>query len=195
MRQYTILTFEFSSKAIILTLVYMGAIFSFVSISTSRSIRKFNVRDLLYLDNDNSDNREKKYGLSATLIPLLLGIIGIAIITMSAFKNMPDGSMLFSLVLLSTATYGLFAVLLNHFTSRLKNNKWKYTNIRVFVYRQFTTKLRSMFFLMIGASILITVALLSINWGVYFTTMVEKRVDAVAFDIALFFKRGKYRFF
>lgn len=124
----------------------MGAIFSFVSISTSRSIRKFNVRDLLYLDNDNSDNREKKYGLSATLIPLLLGIIGIAIITMSAFKNMPDGSMLFSLVLLSTATYGLFAVLLNHFTSRLKNNKWKYTNIRVFVYRQFTTKLRSMFF-------------------------------------------------
>lgn len=41
-------------------------------------------------------------------------------------------------------------------------------------------------FLMIGASILITVALLSINWGVYFTTMVEKRVDAVAFDIALF---------
>ena len=43
-----------------------------------------------------------------------------------------------------------------------------------------------MFFLMIGASILITVALLSINWGVYFTTMVEKRVDAVAFDIALF---------
>ena len=33
---------------------------------------------------------------------------------------------------------------------------------------------------MIGASILITVALLSINWGVYFTTMVEKRVDAVA---------------
>jgi len=124
--------------------------------------------------------------LSATLIPLLLGIIGIAIITMSAFKNMPDGSMLFSLVLLSTATYGLFAVLLNHFTSRLKNNKWKYTNIRVFVYRQFTTKLRSMFFLMIGASILITVALLSINWGVYFTTMVEKRVDAVAFDIALF---------
>ena len=178
--------FEFSSKAIILTLVYMGAIFSFVSISTSRSIRKFNVRDLLYLDNDNSDNREKKYGLSATLIPLLLGIIGIAIITMSAFKNMPDGSTLFSLVLLSTATYGLFAVLLNHFTSRLKNNKWKYTNIRVFVYRQFTTKLRSMFFLMIGASILITVALLSINWGVYFTTMVEKRVDAVAFDIALF---------
>lgn len=164
----------------------MGAIFSFVSISTSRSIRKFNVRDLLYLDNDNSDNREKKYGLSATLIPLLLGIIGIAIITMSAFKNMPDGSTLFSLVLLSTATYGLFAVLLNHFTSRLKNNKWKYTNIRVFVYRQFTTKLRSMFFLMIGASILITVALLSINWGVYFTTMVEKRVDAVAFDIALF---------
>lgn len=132
--------FEFSSKAIILTLVYMGAIFSFVSISTSRSIRKFNVRDLLYLDNDNSDNREKKYGF----------------------------------------------VLLNHFTSRLKNNKWKYTNIRVFVYRQFTTKLRSMFFLMIGASILITVALLSINWGIYFTTMVEKRVDAVAFDIALF---------
>ena len=174
--------FEFSSKAIILTLVYMGAIFSFVSISTSRSIRKFNVRDLLYLDNDNSDNREKKYGLSATLIPLLLGIIGIAIITMSAFKNMPDGSTLFSLVLLSTATYGLFDVLLNHFTSRLKNNKWKYTNIRVFVYRQFTTKLRSMFFLMIGASILITVTLLSINWGVYFTTMVEKRVDAVAFS-------------
>jgi len=62
------------------------------------------------------------------------------------------------IVLLSTATYGLFAVLLNHFTSRLKNNKWKYTNIRVFVYRQFTTKLRSMFFFMIGASILITVA-------------------------------------
>ncbi len=56
--------FEFSSKAIILTLVYMGAIFSFVSISTSRSIRKFNVRDLLYLDNDNSDNREKKYGFN-----------------------------------------------------------------------------------------------------------------------------------
>lgn len=50
--------FEFSSKAIILTLVYMGAIFSFVSISTSRSIRKFNVRDLLYLDNDNSFYQE-----------------------------------------------------------------------------------------------------------------------------------------
>jgi hypothetical protein len=178
--------FEFSPKAILLTLVYMGAIFSFVSISTSRSIRKFNVRDLLYLDNDNSDNREKEYGLSATLIPLLLGIIGIVIIIMSAFKNMPDGSTLFSLVLLSIATYGLFAILLNHFTSRLKNSKWKYTNIRVFVYRQFTTKLRSMFFLMIGTSILITVALLSINWGIYFTTMVEERVDAVAFDIAFF---------
>lgn len=178
--------FEFSSKAIILTLVYMGVIFAFVSISTSHSIRKFNVRDLLYLDNDNPDNREKKYGLPATLIPLLLGIIGIVIIIMSAFKNMPDGSTLFSLVLLSAATYGLFAVLLNHFTSRLKNSKWKYKNIRVFIYRQFTTKLHSMFFLMIGASILITVALLSINWGVYFTTMVEKRVDAVAFDIAFF---------
>lgn len=178
--------FEFSPKAILLTLVYMGAIFSFVSISTSRSIRKFNVRDLLYLDNDNSDNREKEYGLPATLIPLLLGIIGIVIIIMSAFKNMPDGSTLFSLVLLSIATYGLFAILLNHFTSRLKNNKWKYTNIRVFIYRQFTTKLRSMLFLMIGTSILITVALLSINWGIYFTTMVEERVDAVAFDVAFF---------
>lgn len=44
--------FEFSSKAIILTLVYMGAIFSFVSISTSRSIRISdynNLRDMLGL--------------------------------------------------------------------------------------------------------------------------------------------------
>ena len=185
--------FEFSSKAIILTLVYMGAIFSFVSISTSRSIRKFNVRDLLYLDNDNSDNREKKYGFCIFPLPVNFSlsisnsncpIVSISGATKFAAKYIFCS--LFSLVLLSTATYGLFAVLLNHFTSRLKNNKWKYTNIRVFVYRQFTTKLRSMFFLMIGASILITVALLSINWGVYFTTMVEKRVDAVAFDIALF---------
>ena len=190
--------FEFSSKAIILTLVYMGAIFSFVSISTSRSIRKFNVRDLLYLDNDNSDNKEKKYEISIDIRRILSAAASWGgrrrnemkqkkeVLVKLFLSTLPDGSMLFSLVLLSTATYGLFAVLLNHFTSRLKNNKWKYTNIRVFVYRQFTTKLRSMFFLMIGASILITVALLSINWGVYFTTMVEKRVDAVAFDIALF---------
>lgn len=178
--------FEFSTSAIILTLVYIGAIFSFVSVGAKHDICKFNVRDLLYLDSGNSDSRERKYGLSATLIPLILGVIGIVIIVISAFMDMPDGSTFFAVVLLSVATYGLFAVLLNHFTLRLKKNKWKYANIRVFTYRQFTSKLCSMFLLIIGTSILITVSLLSINWGIYFTKMVENRVDAVAFDVAFF---------
>ncbi len=180
-------SFYVSTKALVLTLIYMCVILFWVSKRTKKVIRQLNVRELLYLDKSHSAVKSKiRSNLFMTIFPMIQGVVGIAIIILSAFKNLPEVVNTFALVLLIIATYGFFAFMLQYFLSRLKDVKWKYSNNRIFVYRQLTEKMRCMLFLMVGVSVLITLALFFINWGIYFSNKVDKRVEAVAFDIALF---------
>lgn len=180
-------SFYVSVKALVLTLLYMWAILFWVSKRTKKVIRQLNVRELLYLDNSlAAEKNEIGSNFFVTIFLMTLGVVGIAIIVLSAFKNLPEGVNTFALVLLIIATYGFFAFMLQYFLSRLKDVKWKYRNNRIFVYRKFTAKMRCMLLLLVGVSVLITLALLFINWGIFFSNKVDERVEAVAFDMALF---------
>ena len=180
-------SFYVSTKALVLTLLYMWAILFWVSKRTKKVIRQLNVRELLYLDNSLAAEKSKiGSNLFVTIFSMIQGVVGIVIIILSVFKNLPEGVNTFALVLLIIAAYGFFAFMIQYFLLRLKNVKWKYSNNRIFVYRQFTAKMRCMLFLTVGVSVLITLALFFINWGIYFSNKVDKRVEAVAFDMALF---------
>lgn len=181
------LSANFSVKATILTLLYMSVIFYFTSVRTKRAFDKLTVKELLYLDNADIGEAEKtKNGTVMLVASAIAGVIGFAILLLSVFQSRSENESLLAIVLLAIATYGLFAYLYRHFLSRLKNIKWKYAGNRLFVYRQLTTKMRSMLLLMAGVSILLTVALLTINYGIYFAGKVDDRVNAVAFDVAIF---------
>lgn len=181
------LSVDFSVKATILTLLYMSAIFYFTAVRTKRAFGKLTVKELLYLDNADIGEAEKtKNGTVMLVVSAIAGVIGFAILLLSVFQSRSENEGLLAIVLIAIAVYGLFAYLYRHFLSRLKNIKWKYAGKRLFIYRQLTAKMRSMLHLMAGVSILLTVALLIIDWGIFFAGKVDDRVNAVAFDMAIF---------
>ena len=181
------LSVDFSVKATILTLLYMSAIVFFTEVRTKRAFGKLTVKELLYLDNADIDEAEKnKKGTVMRAVSAIAGVIGFAILLLSIFQSRSENEGLLAIVLIAISVYGLFTYLYRHFLSRLKNIKWKYAGKRLFIYRQLTAKMRSMLHLMAGVCILMTVALLIIDWGIFFAGKVDDRVNAVAFDVGIF---------
>ncbi|MBR1598977.1 MAG: FtsX-like permease family protein [Lachnospiraceae bacterium] len=181
------LSVDFSVKATILTLLYMSAIVFFTEVRTKRAFGKLTVKELLYLDNADIDETEKnKKGTVMRAVSAIAGVIGFAILLLSIFQSRSENEGLLAIVLIAISVYGLFTYLYRHFLSRLKNIKWKYAGKRLFIYRQLTAKMRSMLHLMAGVCILMTVALLIIDWGIFFAGKVDDRVNAVAFDVGIF---------
>ena len=179
---------EVSPKAIFLTLFYVGAILYFTSAKAKRVIRKLNVHEFLSLDltSTNGKNVDIKESNILMGVSALVGVVGFGILIASVCSELLEGATTIAVMLLSVSTYGIFIFLYRYFLCKLKSVEWKYSQNRLFVFRQFTAKMSSMLPLITGVSILITLGLLAINWGSYFADKVDRRVDAVAFDIAFF---------
>ena len=181
-------SFEVSAGAVILTLFYMGAILGISSVRVKRAVRKLNVRELIYFDKAASGDGsgEAKDSTPMALLSVLLGIVGIAVMVLSAVRNLPDIVNVLAVTFLVVSVYGFFVLLFRRLLSCLKSDEWKYRGNRLFLYRQLTAKMRSMLPLMAGASMLVMVALLAVGWAICFMDKVDSRVEAVAFDIAFF---------
>lgn len=181
-------SFEVSKEAVILTLFYMGMILCLSSVRVKRAVRKLNVRELVYFDKSLSEdrNRNEKSSISMAMASIILGIVGIAVMALSTVRKLPDIVNVLAVMFLAVSVYGFFVFLFRHLLLCLKNDEWKYRGSRLFTYRQLTAKMRSILPLMVGASMLIMVALLAISWAIYFMDKVDSRAEAVAFDIAFF---------
>lgn len=181
-------SYEISAGAVILTLSYMAMILHIASVRVKRVIRKLNVRELIYFDNAVGMDRDGDVKGSRIIVWLsaVFAIVGIAVMALSAVRNMPDIVNVLAVVALSVSVYGLFVWFYRFLRLRLQDDGWKYSSSHLFMYRQLTAKMRSMLALMAGTSVLIMIALLAVSWGIYFMDKVESRVNAVAFDIAFF---------
>ena len=175
-------SFEVSAGAVILTLFYMGAILGISSVRVKRAVRKLNVRELIYFDKAASGDGsgEAKDSTPMALLSVLLGIVGIAVMVLSAVRNLPDIVNVLAVTFLVVSVYGFFVLLFRRLLSCLKSDEWKYRGSRLFLYRQLTAKMRSMLPLMAGASMLVMVALLAVGWAICFMDKVDSRVEAVA---------------
>ncbi len=181
-------SYEISAGAVILTLLYMAIILHIASVRVRRIIRKLNVRELIYFDNaagmdGDGDVKGSKF---IVWLSAVFAIVGIAVMALSAVRNMPDIVNVLAVVILAVSIYGFFVWLYRLLRLRLQDDGWKYSSSHLFMYRQLTAKMRSMLTLMAGTSVLIMIALLAASWGIYFMDKVESRVNAAAFDIAFF---------
>lgn len=143
-------SFEVSAGAVILTLFYMGAILGISSVRVKRAVRKLNVRELIYFDKAASGDGsgEAKDSIPMALLSVLLGIVGIAVMVLSAVRNLPDIVNVLAVTFLVVSVYGFFVLLFRRLLSCLKSDEWKYRGSRLFLYRQLTAKMRSMLPLM-----------------------------------------------
>ncbi len=143
-------SFEVSAEAVILTLFYMGAILGISSVRVKRAVRKLNVRELIYFDKAASGDGsgEAKDSTPMALLSVLLGIVGIAVMALSAVRNLPDIVNVLAVTFLVVSVYGFFVLLFRPLLSCLKSDEWKYRGSRLFLYRQLTAKMHSMLPLM-----------------------------------------------
>ena len=143
-------SFEVSAGAVILTLFYMGAILGISSVRVKRAVRKLNVRELIYFDKAASGDGsgEAKDSTPMALLSVLLGIVGIAVMVLSAVRNLPDIVNVLAVTFLVVSVYGFFVLLFRRLLSCLKSDEWKYRGSRLFLYRQLTAKMHSMLPLM-----------------------------------------------
>ena len=82
------------------------------------------------------------------LLSVLLGIVGIAVMALSAVRNLPDIVNVLAVTFLVVSVYGFFVLLFRRLLSCLKSDEWKYRGSRLFLYRQLTAKMHSMLPLM-----------------------------------------------
>ncbi len=87
---------------------------------------------------------EAKDSTPMALLSVLLGIVGIAVMALSAVRNLPDIVNVLAVTFLVVSVYGFFVLLFRPLLSCLKSDEWKYRGSRLFLYRQLTAKMRSM---------------------------------------------------
>ena len=101
---------------------------------------------MIYFDKAASGDGsgEAKDSTPMALLSVLLGIVGIAVMALSAVRNLPDIVNVLAVTFLVVSVYGFFVLLFRRLLSCLKSDEWKYRGSRLFLYRQLTAKMRSM---------------------------------------------------
>ncbi|MCM1988360.1 ABC transporter permease [Oceanirhabdus seepicola] len=167
----------FDIKALLLTILYYGAIMFLVTLKNNRRLKKMKICDLLYVDKKNDVIKIKNIKKSCVMFVLSL-IAGIV-----ALKGAPVIVTLICVVFFIYSFYmGISGVMVMVF-SKSKVLKYKKTNI--FLFRQLSSKINTMGFTMGTLAVLFTLTLLSSNYAVGLSSFKDEIEQYVPFDVCI----------
>ena len=174
--------YDFSLKAIGLTLVYFAAIYFFALSRSRKRIRRMKIHDLIYFERQNEAELVKRsktrkilfvvsifFGIAGTLLlviasKLLTGIIGAGCIIVFI--------------------YGFFTSFSSGVPAYFdKKPERKYQGQNLMVFRTLTAKLASMGIVMATVALLFTATLLTEGAGMVFNGTFQGRLEKDAFDL------------
>lgn len=196
-RQY-VLSFSFSLKGAGLTALYFVFIYLLALIRSNRKIRKMNLRDLLYYNEQNEETIVKS--VKSSIVLFACGMVclaaGLFLYIKSPIAESFDGNgngidIVLGTVFFVAFLYLLFVSLPSVLTTMLaQNRKWKYHGSHMILLRTFTAKINNISVTMATLSALFTVSLFLISIGMIFSAVLQQRVALVPFEISIVDKSG-----
>ena len=180
---------DFSSSALLLSMLYFGIIYLIVLFLSRRRIKKMKVYDLLYFERQNENNIIKHRHIRniGFLLSLALGVFAIYLFDgefhIGIEPNM--GTIFLCIGILAVSIYGITFTLADFILNLvLKSKKLKYTSDNLFVARTFRSKVKTMSFTLGTLTLLITLTLVSLNMSSLFKGMFDYQIELAApYDI------------
>ena len=174
--------YDFSLKAIGLTLLYFAAIYLFALVRSQKRIRKMKIYDLIYFERQNeaelvkkSKNRRLMFAIS-----LVLGVIG-TFLLMTASKLLVGVIGAGCIIVFIYGFFTSFSSGVPAFFERKPERKYQGQNLMIF--RTLTSKLATMGMVMATVSLLFTATLLTEGSGMVFNGIFQGRLERNAFDL------------
>ncbi|MCM1148600.1 MAG: ABC transporter permease [Butyricicoccus sp.] len=174
--------YDFSLKAIGLTLAYFAAIYLFALIRSRKRIRNMKIYDLIYFERQNEAALVKKGKTRKTLfaVSIVFGILG-TLLLMTASELLIG---VIGAVCIIVFIYGFFTSFSSGvaaFFERKPERKYQGQNLMIF--RTLTSKLATMGIVMATVSLLFTATLLTEGSGMVFNGIFQGRLERNAFDL------------
>lgn len=174
--------YDFSLKAIGLTLLYFAIIYLFALIRSRKRIREMKIYDLIYFERQNESEMIKKSKNRHLMfaISIVLGAIG-------TFLLMTANKWLIGVIgagCIIAFIYGFFTSFSSGvpaFFERKPERKYQGQNLMIF--RTLTSKLATMGMVMATVSLLFTATLLTEGTGMVFNGIFQGRLERNAFDL------------
>ncbi len=183
-----IVTIGFSAKALFLSFIYFVIIYILVLFLAYKRIRKLKIYDLLYYDKQNEKVSNKRFSKIAFVCFLLVGILSLFLFDQNFKYEDPSlGMILLCFCLIIISIYGVCFTLPDLILSTvLKNKNLKYGSDHLFVARTFRSKARTMSVTLGTLTLLIALALVSLNVSSLFKGMFLYQIEQVApYDISI----------
>ena len=174
--------YDFSLKAMGLTLVYFAAIYFFALFRSRKRIRRMKIHDLIYFERQNEEELVKKSKTRKTLfaVSLVFGIVGTILLT-TASKLLIGVIGAGCIIVFIYSFFTSFSSGVPAYFDRKPERKYRGQNLMIF--RTLTAKLASMGIVMATVALLFTATLLTEGTGMVFNGIFQGRLEKDAFDL------------
>lgn len=173
---------SFDIKAIGTTALYFFGIFLLVLLNCRRKIKKTKVYDLLYASKKNENNivKKSKGNIFVFIVSIIL-LISALLITYRQFSDVNQMSakhIFIAIILLIIGIY-LFYISLSSFIIKrfVNNNKRKYKNNNMFLYRNLASKINTMSFTTATIALMFTIILIGGNVALLMNNMLNNEIE------------------
>ena len=174
---------QISGGCLIMTVCCYYGCYFFALLRNNKTFRKLSIAQLLRLDKQNEEIKQGHEKIRQALFFLSIAYILFVYFMMVRGCPFPVAILLMAGFIL--AVYGLFAGISAFIVRRIeKRGKAIYRKSRLFLYRQFASKIRTMSFTMGTISVLLVCAILGCSFSMMFSRYQAQAVDySVPFDI------------
>lgn len=174
--------YNFSLKAIGLTLAYFAAIYFFALFRSRKRIRRMKIYDLIYFERQNEAELVKKSKTRKTLfaVSIVFGIVG-TLLLMSATRLLIGVIGAGCIIIFIYGFFTSFSSGVPAFFEQRPERKYQGQNLMIF--RTLTAKLATMGIVMATVALLFTATLLTEGAGMVFNGIFQGRLERDAFDL------------
>lgn len=174
--------YDFSLKAIGLTLAYFAAIYFFALLRSRKRIRRMKIYDLIYFERQNEAELVKRSKTRKTLfaVSLILGVAG-TLLLVTAAKLLTGVIGAGCIIVFIYGFFTSFSSGVPAYFDRKPERKYQGQNLMVF--RTLTAKLASMGIVMATVALLFTATLLTEGAGMVFNGIFQGRLEKDSFDL------------
>ena len=174
--------YDFSLKAIGLTLVYFAAIYLFALIRSRKRIRNMKICDLIYFERQNETAVVKKSRTRKTLFGVSIVFGGAGTLLLVTASNLLAGVIGAGCII--AFIYGFFISFSSGVPAYFERKpERKYRGQNLMIFRTLTGKLATMGVVMATVSLLFTATLLTEGSGMVFNGIFQGRLERNAFDL------------
>lgn len=178
---------QFNIKSFLLTIgLYLG-IYFIALLKNKRKLRKMTIRNMMDFDKENEKFTNKSEKLK--VIMFLLSIVYFVVFDVMLLTNKFDVSFIWIFLGLLIVAIYIFYIGISAFVVAYikKGGKGIFKNERLFLLRQFSSKLKTMQFTMSTLTILFVFSILGCTLAMMFNDFLDRRLDyQLPFDIIVF---------